>query len=327
VTQYLPITIEDVHQAAERIRPHLSPSPLREYAPLDRAVGLGIRVAVKHENHQPTNAFKVRNGVNAVASLDADTRRRGVVAATRGNHGLGLAWAGQRLGAPVTVVVPHGNNPEKNAALRGLGAELIEEGSDYDDAVAVADRLVRDAGLTPIHSTNHPGVLAGAGTAALELLAQAPDLDALIVAVGGGSLAVGALTVARALKPTLEVYGVQAVGAAAMHEAVLTGQPRTWPRAATFADGIATRGAYELAWPALRAGLSGFITVTDGEIATALRIVLSTTHQLVEGAGAAGLAGLMKLRERLAERRVAVVLSGGNIDLRTLRAVVNDEIR
>jgi threonine dehydratase len=321
-----PITIDDVHRAAERIRPHLSPTPLRDYAPLDAVVGGDIRVLVKHENHQPTNAFKVRNGVSAVAALDEGARRRGVIAATRGNHGAGLAWAARRFGVACVVVVPHGNNPEKNAAIRGFGAELVEAGVDYDESVATAEELTRSRGLTIVHSTNDRDVLAGAGTLSLEIVQAAPELDAMVVAVGGGSQAVGALTVARALAPKLRVYGVQAAGAAAMHDAVKSGQPRTYDRADTFADGIATRAPYAMTYPALREGLAGFVTVSDAEIAAAMRTLLSTTHQLVEGAGAAGLAGLVKLRDELAGRRVAIVLSGGNVDLPTLRRVVTEAL-
>ena len=321
-----PITIDDVHRAAERIRPHLSPTPLRDYAPLDAVVGGDIRVLVKHENHQPTNAFKVRNGVSAVAALDEGARRRGVIAATRGNHGAGLAWAARRFGVACVVVVPHGNNREKNAAIRGFGAELVEAGVDYDESVATAEELTRSRGLTIVHSTNDRDVLAGAGTLSLEIVQAAPELDAMVVAVGGGSQAVGALTVARALAPKLRVYGVQAAGAAAMHDAVKSGQPRTYDRADTFADGIATRAPYAMTYPALREGLAGFVTVSDGEIAAAMRTLLSTTHQLVEGAGAAGLAGLVKLRDELAGRRVAIVLSGGNVDLPTLRRVVTEAL-
>lgn len=321
-----PITIDDVRRAAERIRPHLSPTALRDYAPLDAVVGGDIRVLVKHENHQPTNAFKVRNAVSALAALDDETRRRGVIAATRGNHGAGLAWAARRFGIACVVVVPHGNNPEKNAAIRGFGAELIEAGDDYDQSVVTADEVRRARGLHIVHSTNDRDVLAGAGTLSLELVDQAPELDAMVVAVGGGSQAVGALTVARALRPALRVYAVQASGAAAMHDAVKSGSPRTYDRADTFADGIATRAPYELTYPPLREGLAGFVTVTDAEIAAAMRTLLSTTHQLVEGAGAAGLAGLMKLGDELAGQRVAIVLSGGNVDLPTLRRVATGEL-
>src|SRR5881275_169886 len=186
-----PVTIADVLQARKRIREVLPVTPLRRYAPLDEAVGYGIRVFLKHENHQPTQAFKARNTLAALTALGAEERKRGVIGASRGNHGQGLAWAGQLLGIPVVICVPRLNNPEKNAAMRGFGAELIEQGDDYDAAVQVADRLVRERGMTLVHSTNHRQVIAGAGTLTLEMLEQQPDLDALVLAVGGGSQSVG----------------------------------------------------------------------------------------------------------------------------------------
>jgi threonine dehydratase len=317
-----PIAYADVERAAERLRPHLARTPLRGYAELDAAVGVGIRVLVKHENFQPTGAFKVRNGLSALTALGPDTLRRGVVAATRGNHGLGLAWAGRRLGAPVTVCVPLGNNPEKNAAVRGLGARLVEEGRDYDEAVAAAERLVHDEGLHLVHSTNDPAVVAGAGTLTLEMLEEEPGIEALVFSVGGGSQAVGGLTVARALKPERPVYAVQARGASAIHDAWHLGQPVSRPSADTFADGLATRNTYPFTFGALREGLAGFVTVTDAEIAEAIRLLLATTHSLVEGAGAAGLAGLLKLRNALAGRTVGIVLSGANLDRETLVRVL-----
>jgi threonine dehydratase len=289
-------------------------------------VGSDIRVAAKHENFQPINAFKVRNGLALVTMLTDVERRRGIVAASRGNHGLGLAYAGALLACPVTVCVPEGNNPEKNAAITGLGARLVVGGRDYDESVQVAQRLVRDEGLVLAHSTNDPRVIAGAATITLEILRDAPDLDALVVAVGGGSQAVGALVAARELAPKLSVYGVQAAGAAAIHDSWHARRIVSREAAVTFADGLATRSAYELTFPALRAGLTDFVTVTDAEIAAALRLLLSTTHSLVEGAGAAGLAGLCKLRDRLAGARVGIILSGGNIDAETLRRVLAGEI-
>jgi threonine dehydratase len=322
-----PIAIEDVYAAERRIRPHLSETPLREYAPLDELVGHGIRVAVKHENHQPTNAFKVRNALNAVAALSGLERVRGVVAASRGNHGAGLAWAGRRLGAPVVVCVPQGNNPDKNDAMRGFGAELIENGIDYDSAIETAARVQKERGLTLVHSTNNKQVLAGAATVALEMMRQDPELQALVVAVGGGSQAVGALTVARALAPMVRVYAVQSERAPAMHDAVKTGRPQAGQKAETFADGIATRGVYEMTWETLREGLSGFVTVSEAELAEAVRALVGKTHNLVEGAGAAGLAGVMKLRHELAGKRVGIIMSGGNLDLPTLRAIVNEQIK
>jgi threonine dehydratase len=321
-----PIRFEDVLAAQRRIRPWVAPTPLRRYAPLDAAVGEGISVWVKHENHAPTNSFKVRNACSALTRFSGEERRRGVVAATRGNHGLGLAFAGAALGIPVTLCVPLGNNPEKNEGMQGYGATLIEEGGDYDESVAVAERLVAQRGLRMVHSTNDRDILAGAATLTLEVLRERPDLEALVVAVGGGSQAVGAMTVARACKPGMPVYAVQAARASAAHDSFHAGRPVTGDRADTFADGLATRNVYAMTFEALCRGLAGFVTVEEGEIAEAVRILLRTTHNLAEGAGAASLAGLLRLRKRLAGRKVAVILSGGNIDAATLRRVLLREL-
>lgn len=317
-----PVSFDDVLAARDRVRPQLSPTPLRRYTPLDDAVGAGIRVLVKHENHQPTNAFKIRNALSALSALGDDVRRRGVVAASTGNHGQGLAYAGSLLGVPVTICVPVGNNPEKNAAIRGFGARLVEEGTGYDEATEAAARLAGRDGLHVVHSTNDRDVIAGAATMTLELLEQATELDAMVLAVGGGSQAVGALTVARQLRPGLLVYGVQAEGASTIHDSWHARRPLRADRAATFAEGIATRSTYELTFETLLAGLAGFVTVSDGELAAAIRLLLSTTHNLAEGAGAAGLAGLLRLRDELAGRTVAVVISGANLDSAALQRIV-----
>jgi threonine dehydratase len=283
---------------------------------------LGAEVWIKHENLQPTQAFKVRNALSALTALSPEDRARGVVAATRGNHGLGLAYASRHLGIQATLCVPVGNNPEKNSGIRSLGARLIEEGRDYDESVEVMNRLVEKEELVPIHSTNNREVIAGAATLTWEILEQNPALDALVISVGGGSQAVGAITVARALKPGLEVYGVQAAGAPAIHDSWHAGKHIAYPSADTFADGLATRSPYPLTFEALRAGLKDFVKVSDDEIADALRLCLATTHTLVEGAGAAALAGLRQLGGRLRGRKVGVVISGGNIDRETLRRIL-----
>jgi threonine dehydratase len=321
-----PITFQDVVEARRRIRPYLEPTPLRTYPVLDAAVGSGVRVLVKHENQNPTNAFKVRNALSVLTALGPEERARGVVAATRGNHGLGLAWAGSLLGVPATLCVPAGNNPEKNEAMRGYGAVVVESGRDYDEAVETAATLVRERGLRLVHATNDPLVVAGAGTMTLEILEQVTGIDALVFAVGGGSQAAGAMTVLGTLAPEVAVYGVQAERASAIHDAWHAGRPLERDAAETFADGLATRCTYELTFDALREGLAGFVAVSESEIASALRLLLRTTHNLVEGAGAAGLAGLLRLRPRLEGKRVGVVLSGGNIDAATLRRVLNEEI-
>ena len=321
-----PISLDDVRTARTRIASYMPVSPLYTYPLLDEWIGHDIHLSVKHENFNPTNSFKVRNGLAFMAALDPAVRSRGVVAATRGNHGLGLAYAGRIHGVQCTICVPLGNNPDKNAGMRALGARLIEEGRDYDESVLVANRIVEETGATLAHSTNNAHILTGAATMSLEMIEQAPDLDAVVIAVGGGSQAVGALTVARTLKPSLKVYGVQATGASASHDSYHAGRMLTTDSANTFADGLATRSAYELTFPALREGLAGFITVTDAEIAESLRVLLRTTHSLVEGAGATGLAGAHKLREQLAGQRVGVVVSGGNIDAATLGRVLSGEI-
>jgi threonine dehydratase len=321
-----PITLDDILRARERIASHVQPTPLRSYPALDAELGHRIRVLVKHENHLPTNAFKARNAMAFMTTLDPAQRARGVVAATRGNHGAGLAWAGQALGVPVVICVPAGNNPEKNAAMRGHGAEVIEAGRDYDEAVEVAKRLVSERGLVLAHSTNDAAVLAGAGTLAAELCEQAVTLDAIVIAVGGGSQAVGALVATRTLRPDVAVYGVQAAGAAAIHDSWHAGTRLAHDRADTFADGLATRATYDLTWDALRDGLAGFVAVPDAAIAEAIRVLIRTTHNLAEGAGAAGLAGLFVLREKLAGKTVAIVLSGSNIDEPTLRRVLTQEL-
>jgi threonine dehydratase len=318
------ITWDDVLAARRRLAAHLPVTALRRYAALDEAVGL--RVLVKHENHLPTNAFKVRNAVSFMTALPDEQRARGVVAATRGNHGAGIAWAGEALGVPVVICVPHGNNPEKNAAIRGHGAELVEAGRDYDEAVEVAMQLARDRGLALAHSTNDRQVIAGAATMSAELCEQADRLDAIVIAIGGGSQAVGALVATRALRPGVAVYGVQARGASAIHDSWHAGRRMTIAAADTFADGLATRATYDLTWEPLQQ-LAGFVTVSDAEIADAIRLLLRTTHNLAEGAGAAGLAGLRALRDRLpAGATVAIVLSGANIDAATLRRVTTGEL-
>jgi threonine dehydratase len=312
-----PITIDDVLAARERLKPHLTPTPARRYPTLDVDVGHGIRVVVKHENHQPTQAFKARNGLAAVTALDDAARARGVVGASTGNHGQGLAWAAQLLGVRATICVPVGNNPDKNAMILGWGATLVEHGADYDESVLTADRLVREQGLTLVHSTNNRAVIAGAATMTAELLEQAPEIDALVLAVGGGSQAVGALTVAASVNPSVAVYGVQSSAASTGHDSWHAKRRLPPGRSATFAEGIATRSTYDLTFSTLLDGLAGFVIVSDAELLAAMRSLWSHTHNLAEGAGAAGLAGLLQLRSSLAGHTVGIVISGGNCDAAT----------
>jgi threonine dehydratase len=320
-----PISIDDIRASRERLSPYLVTTPFRSYPTLD-ALLPGVSLVVKHENVQPTGSFKVRNGLSLVTALGDAERRAGIVGATTGNHGLGLAFAGKQLGISVTICVPRGNNPEKNAALRAWGATVVEEGADYDESIQVARRIVETEGRTLAHSTNDARILAGAGTMALEIVESDEPIDTLLIAIGGGSQAVGAITVARALRPDLRVIGVQAAGAAATHDGWHAREPRSYPRAATFAEGVATRSTYELTFPTLLDGLADFVTVTDAEIADAVRVILSSTHQLVEGAGAMGVAAARKLAPQLAGRRVGVVFCGANMDSAVLTRILNREM-
>lgn len=318
MTSAFPVSIGQVRAARERIAPYLQRTPLRSYAELDAAVGHGIRVLVKHENHLPTNSFKVRNGLSAVTALATEQRRRGVICGSRGNHGQGIAFAGLQLGVQATIVVPHGNNPDKNAAMKGFGARVIEHGSTYDDAVAEAECLAGAEGLTVIHSTNNEHAIEGAGTITLEVLEDAPRLDAMVIGIGGGSQAVGAMVVLESERPT-PVFGVQATGAPAVFESWRAGRPVGPLAPNTVADGVATASSYPMTLGALCAGLKGFVTVGDDAILDATRLLIRTTHNLVEPSGAVGLAGLIHVREELADKTVCVILSGGNADLATLR--------
>ncbi len=316
----IPITIDDVLAARARLAPHLTPTPLRRYPLLDALVGHGVEVWVKHENHQPTQSFKIRNGLNSILALTPEQAAKGVIGASTGNHGQGVAYAAKQLGVPCAICVPLGNNPEKNAAMRGYGAEVIEIGAHFDEAMVACHRICAERGMTLVHSTNNPDVIAGAGTMTLEMLEQQPRLDAVFIALGGGSQAVGALTVAAARKPSLRVYAVGAVGAPAQYESWQRGERLTGLPVETIAEGIATGSAYEGTFEALKAGLAGFYQVSDAALLEGIRDLIRITHNLPETAAAAGLASLREHAADFAGQCVAIVMCGGNLSEAALRA-------
>jgi len=324
-----PIRIQDVEQAAKDIYRHLSPTPLRHYGALDDATGL--RLLIKHENHHPTNAFKIRNSFAALSRLTVEQRRRGVIVTTSGDFGFGTAWAGRALGIHIVACVAAvGITADRLALLRELGAEVIEEGKDYDEASLATKRLVEERGLIEIHGINNPLIPAGAGTITLEMLEQADaigeTIDAMVFAIGGGSQAVGGMTVLRDRGIDIPVYGAQATGASALHDSYHAGNPVPGTTPTTFATGLATRNVYDLTFGPLCEGLADFVVVSDAEMAEAMRLFIDATHNLAEPSGAAGLAGALKLRDRLEGKTVSVVLSGSNVDANTLRRVLNREI-
>jgi threonine dehydratase len=307
----LPIpTLVDVLAARRRIAPYLRPTPLYAYAGLSELVGTDVWV--KHENHQPVGAFKVRGGVNLVAQLSAAERERGVVAASTGNHGQSVAYAARLFGVRAIVCVPEGANPVKVAAMKGLGAEIVVHGRDFDEAREHSVQLATEGRFRYIHSGDEPLLIAGVGTGTLEILEEQPAIDVIIVPVGGGSGAAGACVAAKGVRPGIEVIGVQAAAAPAAY--------RSWKerrlledRMETFAEGLATRVAFELPQRIMWEQLDDFVLVSDDEMRSAMVALIETTRNLVEAAGAASLAAALNLRERLAGKRVAIVCSGGNI--------------
>ena len=304
------ITLADVLEAKRRIAPHLRPTPLYPYAGLDEL--LGAQAWVKHENHQPVGAFKVRGGVNLVAQLGEAERRRGLIAASTGNHGQSVAYAARLFGVTARICVPEHANPVKLSAMRALGAELIEHGADFDAAREHCERLAAEHGYRYVHSGNEPLLIAGVGTEALEILEDRPDMDVIVVPIGGGSGAAGACIVAKAVRPELEVIGVQSDAApAAFHSwqarALLDGE------SATHAEGLATRVPFELPQRILWELLDDFVLVAEDAIREATRLMIEHTRNLVEPAGAAPLAAALQLKDRLEGRRVALIASGGNV--------------
>jgi threonine dehydratase len=312
------ITLDDVLDARERIAPHLRPTPLYRYPVLDELVGADV--FVKHENHQPVGAFKVRGGVNLVSRLDAGERRRGVVTASTGNHGQSIAFAARLFGVRAIVCVPERANPVKVASMRGLGAELVFHGRDFDDARERAELLAERDGLRYVHSGDEPHLIAGVATETLEILEAEPAIDAVVVPIGGGSGAAGACVVAKALGGAA-VIGVQSDAAPAAYRSWREGR-LVEDRTGTCAEGLATRTAFELPQRILRESLDDFVLVDDDEILAAQAVMIESTRNLVEAAGAAPLAAALRLRERLAGRRVALVASGGNASREQLLEVL-----
>jgi len=302
-------TLADVLDARRRIAPYLRPTPLYGYGALDELVG--ANVLVKHENHQPVGAFKVRGGVNLVSRLGDDERARGVIAASTGNHGQSIAYAARLFGVRATICVPEDANPIKVASMRALGAELVFHGRDFDDARERAEALAREHVYRYVHSGNEPLLIAGVGTGTLEILEEQPALDAIVVPIGGGSGAAGACVVVDEVRPDVEVIGVQSSAAPA---AYLSWKARdlVGDEMNTFAEGLATRTAFELPQRIMWRSLDDFVLVSDDDIRAAQRTMIETTRNLVEAAGAAPLAAALQLRDRLEGKRVALILSGGN---------------
>jgi threonine dehydratase len=304
--------LQELESAAALVYRVMPPTPQYAWPKLRRR--LGCEVWVKHENHTPTGAFKVRGGI---VYLDRLCRSQpgvpGVISATRGNHGQSIAFAAARAGVPATIYVPKGNSPDQNSAIAAFGANLVEFGKDFDDAKHEAFRVAAVEGLHFVPSF-HRDLVAGVASYALELFRGAGELDAVYVGVGMGSGICGLITARDLLGLTTEIVGVGPDKAPASLLSFAAGKPVTYPSASTFADGLATREPNAQAIATICRGVSRFTQVSEDEMAEAMRIYFDDTHQVVEGAGAAPLAALWKDRQKMAAKRVAVVLSGGNIE-------------
>lgn len=314
-------TLQDVIKAQKHVYRYLKPTPLYHYPGLDNLIG--AEVWVKHENHQPLGAFKVRGGLNLVAGLNKSQRQAGILTASTGNHGQSIAFAGKVNGVPVTISMPEGANPGKVAAIQALGAEVVFIGQDFDVAREWADEQAQKSGGLFVGPAEFP-LICGVGTYALEIIQDLPNVDCIIVPVGGGSGASGVCTVAKAINPAIEVIAVQSAQAPA---AQLSWKAAKHVEAEmnTFAEGLATRVPFELPQRILRQHLDDFVLIDDEALKAAIILHLQHTHNLVEGAGAASLAAALKLRDRLANKKVVLVVSGGNLALEKLQGILQQK--
>lgn len=314
--------LNEVIAAKKRIAPYLNRTPLYPYPALSELVG--TEVWVKHENHLPTGAFKVRGGVNLAAQLIGDEREAGLIAASTGNHGQSVAFGASTFGVKTIICVPEKANPVKVDAIRRSGAEIVEHGRDYDEAREHCEKLAEQQGYRYVHSGNEPHLIAGVGTATLEIFEDQPDVDVIIVPIGGGSGAAGACVVSKSVRPGAEVIGVQSAQAPTAY--------RSWKQGrlvegtmGTFAEGLATRTAFEYPQQILRELLDDFVLVDDDQIRKAMLILMEITRNLVEGAGAAAMAAALQEKDRLRGKKVVVIMSGGNIASAQLRELLATE--
>jgi threonine dehydratase len=312
------LTVEDIRAAAERLRGHVLDTPCLPSRTLGDLAGCGV--FLKFENHQFTASFKERGALNKIAQLTPQERERGVLAVSAGNHAQGVAYHAQRLGIPATIVMPRFAPAVKVERTRGFGATVVLEGETFDDARTHGTQLAVQRGLTLVHPYDDLAVMAGQGTIALEMLAQQPALDVIVVAVGGGGLISGVATAARAIKPGIEIVGVQTERFRAVWNA-FHGEHRESGQA-TIADGIGVKSPGALALPLIRERVDDVLLVSEDDIEQAILMLLEIEKTVVEGAGAVGLAALMKHGERFAGRKIGLILSGGNIEPLVLAEIV-----
>jgi threonine dehydratase len=313
-------TLQDIYAARKHVYRYLSPTPLHHYATLSALIGADVYI--KHENHQPVGAFKVRGGLNMAAHLTSEQKKGGLYTASTGNHGQSIAFAARAYGIQATIAVPEGANPGKVAAMRGLGAEVIFHGDDFDTAREWIMGIAKQKGGLFVGPTDEL-LIHGVGTYALEILEELPDVETIIVPVGAGSGVCGTSIVAKSINPKIEVIGAQSAQAPAMKLSwesgnLISGEMKT------FAEGVATRVPFENTQRIMRKYLDDFVLVNDEDIKKAVVMLLEHTHNLAEGAGAIPLAAALQMKDRLAGKKVALVMSGGNLSVEKLNSILSE---
>jgi len=312
-------TLKDIYNARPNVYRFLKPTPLHDYPSLSELVG--THVWIKHENHHPVGAFKVRGGLNLAAQLSDEEREAGLFTASTGNHGQSIAFASRAFGLKATIAVPEGANPGKVNAMKWLGADVLTHGTDFDSAREWIKAYAYNNGGTFVGPTDEP-LICGVGTYALEIINDLPDVDVIIVPVGAGSGVCGTCIAAKNINPGIEVIGVQSAQAPAMQKSWLS-KDFVSADMGTFAEGIATRVPFENTQRIMRKYLDDFILVNDEDIKSAIVHLLTYTHNLAEGAGAASLSAAISIKERLIGKKVVLILSGGNLSLEKLKDILN----
>lgn len=306
------VNLVGVIKARAVIDRYLNRTNLTYYSELSRLVG--CEVFVKHENHNPTGSFKIRGALNFFHHVRREELESGILVATRGNHGLAMAWAGRWFNVPCTVVVPERNNPEINRIVESFGAELIVHGYDFYDAQSYCEELVDSAGYYYVEQGNEPEILNGLGTMGLEIFEDLPEVDVIICPIGGGSGCASLIKVAQAVNPKVEIIGVQPERAAAFHASWKKGERVVIEGADTVADGLAARSVFQLPYVIMKDHIADVVLLSEEEILEGIRLALQVTHNLAEGAGAAAIGAALKIKDRLAGKKVALIMSGGNLD-------------
>ena len=312
----------DVYAARKVVNRYLKPTPLIYSRRLSDL--LGCQVYLKLENLQPTRAFKVRGGIHYMHRMKDQATKRGVIGASTGNHAQSIAYAGSLFGVTVKIVMPHGVSRLKNEAVRDLGAEVITHGSYYEEAREYAEKLASEKGYLYVHGINEPLLYEGVGTMHLEIIEEQPDIDVVINPIGGGSGACGACIVYKAVDPRIKVIGVQAEGAPALYQSWKSGTIVSTGGVKTAAEGLAAGQAYELPLRILRERLDDMVLVSDDEMKQAVRNILYATGQVAELAGAASTAAALKIKDKLNGKKVALLLTGGNIERDQLLQILRE---